>query len=108
MYDNLTQEQAIALAQTGWWKDKDAKLIVDFQLFESRLCMDFSDFHGAVEEALGRPVWSHEFADAAALRREYLRETDPPTFEQIMGKIPEAARIIVVKTDEDEENDEWT
>lgn len=29
----------------------------------SLLCYRFSDFHKDAEKALGRPVWTHEFAD---------------------------------------------
>jgi hypothetical protein len=67
----MTTEEAIAKAKTGWWKDKTPKEIVDFQLYEEKLCMDFSDFHKAVEKVLHRPVWTHEFADVAGLRAEY-------------------------------------
>lgn len=43
----LTQEQCIIL--TG---------------FTGRmLCENFSDFHADVEQRLGRPVWTHQFAN---------------------------------------------
>jgi len=58
----MTREEAVAMAATGWWKGKPAAEVALFQLQEERLCMDFSDFHAAVEEALGFPVWTHEFA----------------------------------------------
>lgn len=46
MIQQLTKEQAIVL--TG---------------FTGILCTSFSYFHEDVEKRLGRPVWSHEFAD---------------------------------------------
>lgn len=67
----MTKEEAITKAETKWWLGKSAREIVDFQLYEDRLCMDFSDFHKALETALGRPVWTHEFADRQGLQAEY-------------------------------------
>ena len=67
----MTKEESIAKALTSWWKTATAKEIVDFQLYEKKLCMDFPAFHAAVEECLGRPVWTHEFADAKSLKAEY-------------------------------------
>lgn len=54
----LTTEQAIILtAFTG-----------------KMLCPSFAEFHAAIEERLGRPVFTHEFGDAAfseRIREEY-------------------------------------
>ena len=33
------------------------------------LCGDFSDFHEYVEEILGRPVWTHEFANIELMQK---------------------------------------
>lgn len=44
--NRLTKEQGIVL--TG---------------YTGRLCCRFSDFHEDVEKRLGRPVYTHEFAD---------------------------------------------
>jgi hypothetical protein len=73
----MDDKEAIAKAKTLWWKEKSAKEIVDFQLYEPLLCMDFSDFHKAVEEALGRPVFTHEFADTEGLQSEYEGKREP-------------------------------
>lgn len=94
----MTQEQAIALANSNWWVGREPADIVTFQLFEDRLCMDWSAFHQAVEKALGRPVWSHEFAGDEGqkrLQQEFLKERPAPTFEEICNLIPEAKRIIL-------------
>lgn len=69
---NFTKEQAIKIYESGVYNDMTAKQIVDFQLFESKLCMPFGVFHGAVEEMLGRPVYTHEFSEPENLRKEYL------------------------------------
>lgn len=93
----MTKEHAIALYESGWWKDKSPHSICMFQLFEERLCMPFGDYQMAVEKALGRPVWTHEFGSAGTeqLRKEFLGERAAPTFEEICGLIPEAKRIVV-------------
>ena len=71
---HLTKEEAAAYAATEWYKNKTAQEIVDFQLFEDRLCMPIDLFHKALEEALGRPVKSEEFSakGLACLQREYI------------------------------------
>ena len=93
----MTTEQAIALAKTEWWKDKTPHDIVMFQLFEPRLCMNFGDFHKAVEESLGRSVWTHEFGLALDdIKKEFLGDKPAPTFEEIVNLIPEAKRIVVM------------
>ena len=95
MTTNMTKEQAIKLSETRWWEGLDTRAQVMFQLFEDRLCMPFPDFHKAVEEELGRSVWTHEFADADSLRREFLGARQPPTVEEIFAQIPKEKRIIV-------------
>ena len=91
----LTQEQAIALAQSGEWKDWTDEEIVKFQLFQDRLCMDFSRFHRAVEAVLGRPVYTHEFAFRDRIIDEYQKERSAPTFEEICNLIPAEKRIVI-------------
>jgi hypothetical protein len=57
----LTKEQAIALYESGFWKDMAYVERAKFQIMEERLCMPFDVFHEAISKALGRPVWTHEF-----------------------------------------------
>lgn len=93
----MTEQQAIALYDSKWWESRSAFDIVSFQLFEERLCMPFGDFHKAVEEVLGRPVWTHEFGilGAAQLKREFLKERPAPTLDEILAIIPENKRIVI-------------
>ena len=67
----MIKGQAIELCNSGWWKEKTAREIVEFQLYENKLCMPFDEFHKAITEALGRSVWTHEFADQKGLQAEY-------------------------------------
>lgn len=92
----LTKDQAVALAATGWWKDQPVDVVAGFQLFEPRLCMDFGDFHAAVETALGRPVYSQEFGlDIEGLQREFLGERPMPTFEEVLALLPQDKLILL-------------
>lgn len=94
----MTQEEAIALAKTGFWKDMSARDVAIFQLSELRLCMPFDVFHAALEEALGRPVFTHEMAWPQALLRELLGEKPAPSLSEIMDLVPADKRVVVVKT----------
>ncbi len=92
----LTKEQAIAMAESMEWKKWTPEQIVRFQLFQKRLCMEFSHFHKALEFVLGRPVFTHEFGmDYEGLVMEFLGEKEPPTLEEIINLIPAEKRIII-------------
>jgi hypothetical protein len=93
----LTKEQAVALAQSKVWQDWTDEEIVRFQLFQDRLCMNFSRFHEAVEKVLDRPVFTHEFATRFIddLKKEYLGVKKAPTLEEIINLIPEEKRIVI-------------
>lgn len=94
----MTYEEAIAKAETGWWKTATPREIVAFQLYEPLLCMDFGDFHGAMEKALGRPVWTHEFAGAglARLQEEFEGVRSKPTMNEIVEQLP-AEKVVVIE-----------
>ena len=92
----MDREEAIALAETGWWKNETPEAIVAFQLWEEKLCMDFGDFHLAVEKASGRPVFTHEFAFAENLKQEFLGKKPRPTFGEILNLIPEEKRGFLI------------
>ncbi len=95
----MTKAKAIELAGSGFWEGMTFHDRAKFQLSEERLCMPFSVFHEAVEAALGRPVFTHEFASRESLQKELLGESPAPTFEEILNLIPEDKRIILVASD---------
>ena len=98
----LTEEQAILLAKTKFWQQMSHHQRARFQLFESRLCMPFDIFHEAIERALGRPVWTHEFGlNLRGLQEELLGEGHTPTMDEIIALIPEDKRIIINPNKED-------
>jgi hypothetical protein len=95
----MTKDQAIALYDSKFWEEMTYEQRARFQLFEERLCMPFGVFHEAVEKALGRSVWTHEFGlNSDGLRRELLGETAAaPSMQEIIDLIPAEKRIIIVQ-----------
>lgn len=91
----LTTEQAIAMADSGVWKEWTAEQVVGFQLFQENLCMDFNHFHKCVQEVFGRRVFTHEFAFHDELVKEYLGAKETPTFEDIINLIPKEKRLVI-------------
>ena len=91
----LTEKQAIKLAESKELENWTDEQIVRFQLFQDRLCLDFGRFQLAMEKVLKRPIWTHEFGFRESLIKEYLGAKEPPTFEEIMDLIPEEKRIII-------------
>jgi hypothetical protein len=60
--ESIGKEKAIELANSKWWIGKSAREIAEFQMKTVELCIPFDKFHEAIEVALGRGVWTHEFA----------------------------------------------
>ena len=89
----LTKEQAIAFGENN--EGMTARQIAEFQMEQDLLCMPFDVFHKAMEETLGRPVFTHEFAFRDSLRKELLGEKPSPTFEEIINLIPEQKRVLI-------------
>lgn len=96
--EQLTEDQAKAVYESRVWETWTPHQKVEFQLFTDRLCMPFDIFHGAVEEVLGRGVFTHEFAFVDHLRREFLGERAAPTFREICALIPADKLLIVYAT----------
>ncbi|OBR54135.1 hypothetical protein [Paraburkholderia tropica] len=92
----MTQDEAISLYESGFWKSMSHRDRAMFQMFERRLCMPFSVFHEAIEKTLGRPVFTHEFGlNREGLQKELMCEAPAPTMEEIMNLIPAEKRLIV-------------
>ena len=92
----LTPEQAIKFSESGAWEELSLIDRARFQLEQDLLCMPFDKFREAIEKALGRPVWTHEFIDQQRLKDELYELKPKATFDEIMEMIPEGKRIIVV------------
>lgn len=91
----LTKEQAIAFYQSGAWEALDLMERARFQLEQRKLCMPFEKFHEAIEHALGRPVWTHEFAKIDRLKDELYERKPKATLEESINLIPAEKRIIL-------------
>lgn len=92
----LTKKQAIAFIKNKCYEGWSARQIAQFQLAQDRLCFPFDVFHKSIEEALGRPVYTHEFGfNREGLQKELNGEKEPPTLEDIINLIPEEKRIII-------------
>ncbi len=93
----MNKEQAIKLYNSKFWEPMSYKDRAIFQLWEDKLCMPFNVFHEAIEKALGRPVFTHEFGlNRDGLKKELLGEAPTPSFEDIINLIPEDKRLIVI------------
>jgi hypothetical protein len=91
----VSEQEAIALYDSQWWKTKTPREIAEFQLDEDRLCIPFDKFQEAMEKALGRPVWTHEFAFRDRLRAELAGTRVAPTMQDIIELVPAEKRIVV-------------
>lgn len=92
----LTEEQAIQFLEAKLYKGMTYRQRAEFQVLQDRLCMPFNVFHKAITEALGRPVYTHEFAYREELKNELYGEKPTPALEDILNLIPESKRIIIM------------
>jgi len=93
--EQYSKEKAIEMYKARWWEGKTAKEIVDVQLYQDKLCIEFAVFHKAMEEVLGRPVFTHEFADQKALQEEYEGKRQYDGIDASIKRIvPEHVKII--------------
>jgi hypothetical protein len=83
----LTQEEAKSFFDSEEWKTWPPEDLALFQLYQDRLCVDFSTFHQAIEKLLGRGVFTHEFADPRTLRLEAEGRLPAPDINGIIGKL---------------------
>ncbi len=62
-------------------------MLLFFQLSQERLCLPFELFQKAVEQALGRPVWTHEFAYPDLLWGELQGLRKAPDLGEILSRL---------------------
>lgn len=97
----LTKKQALAFYENKLYAGLTKRQIAEFQLEQQRLCVPFEIFHEAMQEALGRPVYTHEFAFPDLLKKELFGEKQAPTLEEILDLIPAEKKTIIVLPNED-------
>jgi hypothetical protein len=94
----LTKKQAIEFHESEKWKELDVKERAAFQMYQDRLCMPFSEFHKAITEVLGRPVYTHEFGlNRDGLIAEMEGKAEPPSFADIVNMLP-ADKTVILST----------
>ena len=94
---SIGRDAAIALAKTEWWIGKEPRQIAKNGMLIVELCLPLGVLHEAVEKALGRPVFTHEFGlNYDGIVQELLGERDAPSLEEILALIPEEKRIVVL------------
>lgn len=98
---SIGREAAVTLFDSKWWEGKTTheanREIAIFQMEVAELCMPFERFHEAVEIALGRPVFTHEFGlNAEGIYKELVGTGPAPSFDDIMNLIPADKRIVIV------------
>jgi hypothetical protein len=91
----MIRDEAIKMYDTQWWLGRTPAEITRVQLYEPLCIMPFGDFQTAVEKALDRPVWTHEFAYPDSLKAEFEGKIGKPTFNEIVAKLPAHVRPIV-------------
>ena len=92
----MTKEQAVELYDSKFWKKMTHRDRAVFQMNEPRLCMPFEVFQEAIEKALGRPVFTHEFGlNYNGLLKELMNGAPAPSFAEIVNLIPAEKRILV-------------
>ncbi len=97
----MTKEQALYFYQNKMHERiTDDSERFEFQLLQDRLCMPFSEFHRCAEVALGRPVFTHEFAYPQHLKDEFYGNKPKSDFADIIALIP-ADKLIIVKVDDE-------
>ena len=101
----FTKAEAIRFGDSGAWKELDTWHRAHIGLWQDRLCMPFEAFHEAIEKALGRPVYTHEFGlDRDGLKAELLGEKKSPTIDDILSLIPKDKRVILVLKEGETDN----
>lgn len=94
---SIGRTTAISLFKSKWWIGRDCLDIALRQLFTAELACPFEVFHEAVEKALGRGVWTHEFAlNYDGICREIVGKQKPPTMQEIVEMVPVEKRIVVL------------
>lgn len=93
----VTKEQAIRIYESGLWKDWTNRQIVEFQLFQDKLAIPFGVFAKAVNNCLGRLVYTHEFSESnkEALIAEFLGDKQAPSLDDVLALLPKEELIII-------------
>ncbi|BAV64777.1 DUF7736 domain-containing protein [Sphingobium cloacae] len=94
----FTKEEAVAFAEEGKWSSLSPSERGLLQLRQDRLCMPWEKAHEGVTALLGRPVYTHEFADPDSLWAEANGAIPKAQLSDVLAKLsPDALILAVVK-----------
>ena len=96
----MDKEEAIKLYNTKWWLNKTDIEIAEFQLNEPTLCCPFDIFHRAVTTYMGRPVFTHEFADLQALIDEHNGKREYDGIIDSLKRVAPGKPIVIIRNKE--------
>ena len=92
----LSEKQAIAFYDSKIYEDWTPYQVVRFQLFQKKLALPLDLFHKSLENVLDRPVWTHELGmNRQGIINEFLGTGAAPTFDEIVGMIPQEKLILL-------------
>ncbi len=92
---SIGKEKAIKLYKNNWWIFcRNPRVIAEMGLRTAELCLPFDILQEKTEKALGRPVWTHEFASLENLLSEFYGDKEWKSYEEVYQDIPGAAEII--------------
>ena len=84
----IGKDLAIKLINIKWWLNKKPEEIALVQLYIEEVCMDFSTFHKALEQALGQSIHIHQLVyEMAAFQDRIVRKYfggKKPTLKDLM------------------------
>ena len=93
----FTEEQAIEFAESGKWKELSLQERAELQINQRLLSMPFDAFHEAIEHALSRPVYTHEFGlNWKGLQEELFEGRKSPTLTELLDMFPGDKPLLVV------------
>ncbi|MFW9992007.1 MAG: hypothetical protein ACFFD4_08085 [Candidatus Odinarchaeota archaeon] len=96
----LTEEQAIELCKSGFWENLTPEERCKFQLYTRRLCMPWDVFRAAIDQTLGRSVFTHEFGlRFKELQEEFEGKRGKPTLDDLLNCIPANIKKMIVLVD---------
>ena len=71
--------------------------VPSFSSSKTSSVLPFDVFHEAVGQALGRPVYTHEFGlNREGLQQELMGDAPPPTLQDLLDLLPEGAQTVIV------------
>ncbi|WP_298673126.1 hypothetical protein [uncultured Sphingomonas sp.] len=83
----LTRDEAVRFATDERWRALSIEDRGLFQLRQDCLCMPFGHFVEGMNALLGRPVFTHEFADPDALWAEYQGAVPSPAIGAVIENL---------------------